>query len=469
MLTQLQLEGPDLDTLLARVRSEVGESARIVKAEKVRSGGVAGFFAKQSFEITVEVDEASAAPDADERQRPPVLSLIDLADQVSDVEAAVSTESGAFSALLANLSSSVGSATGGGAATAHDSDGAAPVARSTRTAAATPAPTAGSVPAPVAPSRTAGSVPRVNPVQTAGPADGRVVRPAVFPTVERTAPPTLGRVDVSTREVPPGPADDKTTPVQVVPRPRPAEPAAGASRVVAAPRPAAVAARPAGGRAVPSGSASAAALQLSRLGLPAHLRPEPGAASLSRALVRSLQALPTAPRLRNRAGGVIAVVGPAPLALEVAKSLHKDLKLPAAAGVVLATGRTDVTALPERQVLRDVDDAAARRATWRRRRNVTIVAVDAPLTAMGAARARAYVSALDAGTTWGVVEATRKASDIGTWTKALGGVDALALSGVEDTADPATVLQLGIPVARMGNRRATPSAWAALLCSRLAG
>ncbi len=60
MPTQLQLEGPELEPLLDRVRSELGAGARIVSAEKVRSGGIAGFFAKQSFELTVEVDEAAA-------------------------------------------------------------------------------------------------------------------------------------------------------------------------------------------------------------------------------------------------------------------------------------------------------------------------------------------------------------------------------------------------------------------------
>ena len=56
MLTQLQLEGPELEPLLARVRNELGSRARIVHAEKIRSGGVAGFFAHERYELTVEVD-----------------------------------------------------------------------------------------------------------------------------------------------------------------------------------------------------------------------------------------------------------------------------------------------------------------------------------------------------------------------------------------------------------------------------
>jgi hypothetical protein len=102
-----------------------------VRAEKVRSGGVGGFFAKQRFEITVEVDEASPAgqllppapllelpgqratapltpatsalrtparPDATSVPAPLLdlagpLSLLDLADQVSATERTAMTGS----------------------------------------------------------------------------------------------------------------------------------------------------------------------------------------------------------------------------------------------------------------------------------------------------------------------------------------------------------------------------------------
>ncbi len=44
--------GPELGALLAQVRNELGEDATIHEANKVRIGGVGGFFAKESFEIT---------------------------------------------------------------------------------------------------------------------------------------------------------------------------------------------------------------------------------------------------------------------------------------------------------------------------------------------------------------------------------------------------------------------------------
>lgn len=61
--TRLLLEGPDLEELLAKIKEEHGSSARIVSAERVRTGGLAGFFAKQRFEIAVDVlDPEEAGP-----------------------------------------------------------------------------------------------------------------------------------------------------------------------------------------------------------------------------------------------------------------------------------------------------------------------------------------------------------------------------------------------------------------------
>ena len=56
-----------LEELLERVRTEVGPDARIVAANRVRKGGVGGFFAKQAFEVLVEADDAAPPPRAHRR------------------------------------------------------------------------------------------------------------------------------------------------------------------------------------------------------------------------------------------------------------------------------------------------------------------------------------------------------------------------------------------------------------------
>ena len=64
MPTRLLLEGPDLSELMGQVRAEFGPTARIIRAERVRTGGLAGFFARERYELTIDVPDAPAAPAA---------------------------------------------------------------------------------------------------------------------------------------------------------------------------------------------------------------------------------------------------------------------------------------------------------------------------------------------------------------------------------------------------------------------
>ncbi|MFN0284042.1 MAG: hypothetical protein ACKVZ6_19010, partial [Kineosporiaceae bacterium] len=63
MATNLLLEGDDLEALLLRAASEGGANARILRAEKVRQGGFLGFFAREHFEVAVEIPDAVEVPD----------------------------------------------------------------------------------------------------------------------------------------------------------------------------------------------------------------------------------------------------------------------------------------------------------------------------------------------------------------------------------------------------------------------
>jgi hypothetical protein len=495
--TQLQLEGSDLESLLARVRTELGSGARIVRAEKVRSGGVGGFFAKQRFEITVEVDEASPAG-----QLLPPAPLLDLPGQRPAAAApalrtpAAPTGPGPATRLDATSVPAPLLDLAGPVSLLDLADRVSATERSTVTGAA-PAPAAAAAPAPAA-ARTAtpdrpGARPAPSPavftplstetdsfadmLARLGVASGEPVTPA---TAAAPTPPEVGTPapEVRTPALPASPdaavapstargtwhraSDPEVTDapeLPALPQQRTAEPTTELSLR----RKADVAVRTGAGALDRPSPLSG---QLARLGLPEHLQPSEGA--LYPALVESLRRLPKVPRTVNRAGAVLAVVGPLPLALDVARELARDLGLPQATAVVLATTRRGRSDVPAKQLLRTPEIAAERRDLWRRRRNLTIVAVDAPLTAAGAGQARAFLAALGPVTTYGVVEATRKAHDVGAWTRALGGVQALALTGVEETADPASVLQLGIPVGRLGSRPATPAAWAALLVDRVA-
>ena len=51
--------------------------------------------------------------------------------------------------------------------------------------------------------------------------------------------------------------------------------------------------------------------------------------------------------------------------------------------------------------------------------------------------------------------------------ESLGGVDVLALDGLDDTVSPAAVLELGIPVGRLADEHASPLTWTELLLERM--
>jgi hypothetical protein len=99
---RLLLEGENLPELMARVRDELGPRATIVGAERVRDGGVAGFFARERYELTVEVpSRAPSVPAGTD----PLEALLDAADraEVSGTILAppeVSTTGARFAAVL---------------------------------------------------------------------------------------------------------------------------------------------------------------------------------------------------------------------------------------------------------------------------------------------------------------------------------------------------------------------------------
>jgi len=93
-----------------------------------------------------------------------------------------------------------------------------------------------------------------------------------------------------------------------------------------------------------------------------------------------------------------------------------------------------------------------------------LVCVDAP----GAnGWVRQVVAALRPDAVWCAVDATRKPADVARQVRSLPRVDALAVHALEATADPASPLALGVPIALLDGQPAGPHGWAALLSRRL--
>jgi hypothetical protein len=67
---QLRYEGSQLDDVLERVRDEHGPGARIVSADLARTKGIGGFFARETYQVTVELDPPPTVLSAEPAPRP---------------------------------------------------------------------------------------------------------------------------------------------------------------------------------------------------------------------------------------------------------------------------------------------------------------------------------------------------------------------------------------------------------------
>jgi hypothetical protein len=436
-LPKLQtFDGPELDAVLARVRREAGPDAKIVSATKVRSGGLGGFFSKEAFKVTVELADAqtttgqAAAPAPApaparpaEAERPlvaPAASIFDLADLVDEAEADWNGSS------LPEY---------------------APAAVPPPTPPPTPAPVAVTPterpPAPMPSTETAS----FNAVLRRLTSEAGNERPE--PAIERFEP----AMDFVETHIAPPPAT-YVAPPPAPPAPHPAPPAPHPAPPAPHPAP------PAPARTTPRVD-TVASRELLALGVPESMLPadvSPGTAVA--ALLRSLR-LPSAPPLPSDPGTLTVVIGERRAAARLAADVAGELQLAKRDVWVAEPG-------PEGRPGRLVTpaDAAAERRTWTGGPNV--VTLTAPAGARDLRWATSMLDALEPTAVWGVVDADRKTEDVHAWAEALGGLDAVAVEHLDATVSPASILRLGIPVARIEGQKATPALWAVLLAERIA-
>jgi hypothetical protein len=200
--------------------------------------------------------------------------------------------------------------------------------------------------------------------------------------------------------------------------------------------------------------------RLHALGLPTELTPSNVAwMDLRTALVQRLAQLPPPPMIPRSAGVLIAVVGIGTAPISLARKLADELDIDSE-HIVLAT--------PEPvSELSHPDQAEAFRLSCRRREEPTIVACSIGPGRAQLGWAHRMLDRLEPTITWAVIDASCKPEDVDHRVKLLGGVDVLAVTGITDTVSPAALLQLQIPVGRIGASPATPAAWADLLMDRL--
>jgi hypothetical protein len=410
----LLLEGPDIEGLLVRVREEHGPSARIVAADKVRVGGLGGFFAKERFEVAVEIDPAPA-PAA------PAVSQPVAPAQPADLAALVDRAE-ALEARKVTINR-VGGVRTGTTMTAAPAD------------------------AMLAANSVAATGTRVTSTQ--GPAFADVLARLAHDVEPATAFTPAPGVTLPVTDQPQVPAYQPAATPQNEVAPAPALAAYGETTV----------------------AASQVERQLAALGVPAELMATTGddpVRSIHEAIACLVSALPQPPRAPAGAGDVIVIVGEGTAAYaaagEVARSLRLDPKT-----VLLAAPSTLGTGVNPKRLLSSPTDAARRAFRLHAGDTPVVVAVDAPMGATGARWARDVTIALRPDAVWAVADATRKTADVERHLARIGRVDGLVVHQAGATSDPASVLVLGAPVALLDGRRATRPVWTSVLTARLTG
>lgn len=86
------LEGPDLKGILREIESNYGRDFKVIQAEQVRSGGLGGFFAKQHYEVTIEIIDPRRAASIAARPVPAGSTLGEIATRSQNDQAAASAQ-----------------------------------------------------------------------------------------------------------------------------------------------------------------------------------------------------------------------------------------------------------------------------------------------------------------------------------------------------------------------------------------
>lgn len=407
MSTRLLLEGEDLPALMARIRAEMGPGARIVKAEKVRTGGVAGFFAREHYELTVEVPQTEPEPFRRIPRRP----------RTGTTSAPVGLD-----ALLA------------AADEAEQREGAAE--------AEGPAPAAAPGPPTMSTSTPMFAEILASMQQVVGPVE------QITATPDGAEDPDASSADAS---------DDAGT----------GEAATSAAEVVDDVPSDAVPVEATAVEPPPRQGVGSSAAALVELGVPVRLLA--GVADVDAPLPLSVlvRRFDRPPSVRLLPGSVVALVGPPDLALRTATQMAQragvephDVVLAGSMPAVAGHGRRLQT-----------PGAVARMRSRVAEDVPTVVALGVPDAREDWDLSADLLDALAPHQAWAVVDARRKAVDLRRWLRAVGkhrAFDALAACEVFDAQAPGTVLGLGTPVGWVDGLPATPVVWAAVLSERMA-
>ncbi|WP_092552026.1 hypothetical protein [Actinoplanes derwentensis] len=482
------LEGPAIEPLLAQVRDEYGSSVRIISADKVRSGGIGGFFAKQHFELSVEVPDSTE--DSDDMAQQTVAgngaqnfeSLLEQAESRDRV----TTERGPTTAELRSRQDGRNAALGDTGAAFAELMAGLDVAGHLGE---------GRPPARHRPPEEKEDTPTVRPFRPAA-AGGSAVNsgqqrplPAALPTVpafpERPAAREREREALETREpretmtpIRAATASRAVTPATPVTPFRTAEPAAAPIRpgrsaaevydaVPVSPAPAAAPAPAPAVSTSRAGELDSVQRNLITVGMPESMARKITGGDTYAGVLSVLAARPAAPGIPDGPGEILVVAGEVHTAVSIGKHILEQLHVDQT-HLLLAGPSTAGTGLHSSRLISSRGSAESRAEKLQSSDHPWVVVIDAPVGGTDPFWVNDMCDALGATALWAVVDATRKTADTARHLRNLGDVEALVVHSVELTADPASVLGLDVPIFSLDGKPATPHAWAAMLCARIA-
>ncbi|HEY0000034.1 MAG TPA: hypothetical protein VGB74_06245 [Actinoplanes sp.] len=180
-----------------------------------------------------------------------------------------------------------------------------------------------------------------------------------------------------------------------------------------------------------------------------------------------LAARPSAPGIPDGPGEILVLAGDLNLSVPIARQLLDQIEVPEN-HLLLAAPTTAGTGLHSSRLISTPEAAEGRVEKLHSAEDAWIVVLDAPVGGTDPLWVNEMCDALGATALWAIVDATRKTADTARHLRTLGEVEALVVHGVELTADPASVLGLDLPIFSLDGKPATPHAWAAMLCARIA-
>ncbi|WP_229829797.1 hypothetical protein [Actinoplanes ianthinogenes] len=180
-----------------------------------------------------------------------------------------------------------------------------------------------------------------------------------------------------------------------------------------------------------------------------------------------LASRPAAPGIPDGPGEILVIAGEVHTTVPIAKQLLEQVHVDQT-HLLLAAPSTAGTGLHSSRLISSRDAAESRAEKLQTSDHPWIVVIDAPVGGTDEFWVNDMCDALGATALWAVVDATRKTADTARHLRNLGEVEALVVHSVELTADPASVLGLDVPIFSLDGKPATPHAWAAMLCARIA-